>query len=259
MPGFDDVVAAAWEPSVTNTDPIRVLDHKLRNVAKALRRWSNTKIGSVRLQLAMPREVIQRFDDEQESRTLLPWEAELRKDLKLRVLGLASLARTIARQHSRLLFLAEGDASMKFYHLQACHRNRKNRIDALRVQGTDVVSDAAMADALYDYYISILGANFERSRRFGLQTLGVPQIARPELEHLFTEEEVRSVIANLPNDKAPGPDGFTGLFYKKAWGTIKMDVMNAFNAFWSLDCRSFNHLNDAYMILLKKGTSGGDP
>ena len=30
-----------------------------------------------------------------------------------------------------------------------------------------------------------------------------------------------------------------------------MDVMNAFNAFWSLDCRSFNHLNDAYMILLK--------
>ena len=146
-----------------------------------------------------------------------------------------------------------------FYHLQACHQNRKNRIDALRVQGTDVVSDAAMADALYDYYISVLGANFERSRRFGLQTLGVPQIARPELEHLFTEEEVRSVIANLPNDKAPGPDGFTGLFYEKAWGTIKMDVMNAFNAFWSLDCRSFNHLNDAYMILLKKGTSDGDP
>ena len=28
--------------------------------------------------------------------------------------------------------------------------------------------------------------------------------------------------------------------------------MNAFNAFWSQDSRSFNHLNDAYMILLKK-------
>ena len=61
---------------------------------------------------------------------------------------------------------------MKFYHLQAYHRNRKNRIDALRVQGTDVVSDAAMADALYDYYISVLGANFEHSRRFDLWTLG---------------------------------------------------------------------------------------
>ena len=58
MPGFDDVVAVAWEPSVINADPFRVLDLKLRNVAKALRRWSNTKIGSVRLQLAMAREVI---------------------------------------------------------------------------------------------------------------------------------------------------------------------------------------------------------
>ena len=72
MPGFDDVVAAAWEPSVRNTNPFCVLDHKLRNVAKALRWWSKTKIGSVCLQLAMAREVIQRFDEEQESRTLLP-------------------------------------------------------------------------------------------------------------------------------------------------------------------------------------------
>lgn len=28
--------------------------------------------------------------------------------------------------------------------------------------------------------------------------------------------------------------------------------MDAFNAFWSQDARSLNHLNDAYMILLKK-------
>jgi hypothetical protein len=52
-------------------------------------------------------------------------EAELRRSLKLRILGLASLARTIARQNSRLLFLAEGDADTKFFHLQACHRKQK--------------------------------------------------------------------------------------------------------------------------------------
>lgn len=28
--------------------------------------------------------------------------------------------------------------------------------------------------------------------------------------------------------------------------------MNAFNAFWCLDSRSFNHLNDVFMILLRK-------
>lgn len=91
LPGFAKVVAATWAPSILNADPFRVLDCKLRGVAKALRRWSSSKIGSVRLQLAIAREVIQRFDEEQETRLLSQWEADLCRSLKLRVMGLASL------------------------------------------------------------------------------------------------------------------------------------------------------------------------
>jgi hypothetical protein len=67
------------------------------------------------------REVILRFDSEQELRDLQPWERDLRRSLKLKVLGLASLSRTIA-QRSRISYLAEGDANTRFFHLQACHR-----------------------------------------------------------------------------------------------------------------------------------------
>lgn len=112
----------------------------------------------------MAREVIGAFDGAQEDRQLSQWEIQLRKSLKVRVLGLASMAHTIARQRSRVLFLAEGDANTKFYHLQACHRNRKNRIHSLRVQGAEVVTDTAMADALFDYFNGIMGSTFVRSR-----------------------------------------------------------------------------------------------
>ena len=74
-----DVVANAWVPTVTNVVPFRVIDFKLRNVAKALRSWSNTKIDSVHLQLAIAREVILRFDEAQEVRALSDWEAALHK------------------------------------------------------------------------------------------------------------------------------------------------------------------------------------
>jgi len=115
-----------------------------------------------------------------------------------------------------------------------------------------VVTDAAMADALFDYFNSIIVANFERSRNINLAAIGVPAMELSALEALFTEEEVRSVIVELPSDKAPGPDGFTGLFYKKTWEIIKDDILIALNAFWSRDRRSFNHLNDTFMILLRK-------
>ena len=117
LPGFLQTVEEAWTPTPREADPFRVLDYKLRRVAKALTAWSNSKVGSVRLQLAMAREVIRSFDEAQECRELASWERELHKRLKLRVLGLASLARTIARQQSRVLFLAEGDANTRFYHL----------------------------------------------------------------------------------------------------------------------------------------------
>lgn len=81
--------------------------------------------------------------------------------MKLRVLGLASPARTITRQRSRLLFLAEGDANMNFFHLQACHRGRKNRIESLWVEGNELVKDDHMAQALYEHYNSIHGSTFE--------------------------------------------------------------------------------------------------
>ena len=59
-------------------------------------------------------------------------------------------------------------------------------------------------------------------------------------------------ILEIPVDKAPGPDGFTGAFYHHAWPIIKRDVMNAFNALWSLDGRSLYLLNQAYIYLLRK-------
>jgi len=109
-----------------------------------------------------------------------------------------------------------------------------------------------MSQALYDYYNGLLGTNFERSRCINMHVIGVPSFQLLELEGLFSEDEVWNVIKDLPNEKAPDPDGFIGLFYKLTWETTKGDIMHAFNAFWSLDFRSLYHLNDAFMVLLKK-------
>lgn len=127
MPDFIDVVALAWSAPLFHADPFRLLDFKLHIVAAALKSWSSRKLGSIRFQLVLAREVILRLDVAEESRTLSVQERTLRNELKVKCLGLASLNRTIARQRSKILFLAEGDANTKFFHLQACHRRLRTR------------------------------------------------------------------------------------------------------------------------------------
>jgi hypothetical protein len=66
------------------------------------------------------------------------------------------------------------------------------------------------------------------------------------------ESEVKNAIDHMPSDKAPGPDGFTSLFFKECWEIVKEDVMNASNTFHRLRTSSLSILNIANVVLIAK-------
>jgi hypothetical protein len=68
----------------------------------------------------------------------------------------------------------------------------------------------------------------------------------------FTEKEVWGTILHLPLDKAPGPNGLIGRFYKVCWEVIKADVMAVFSAVGSRRFTNFQALNTAYITLIPK-------
>lgn len=65
-------------------------------------------------------------------------------------------------------------------------------------------------------------------------------------------EEVWEVIKEIPPDRAPGPDGFIGIFYHRAWPVIKHDIMAALLKLFVGDCRGFGKLNKAHLVLIPK-------
>jgi hypothetical protein len=97
FPGFLQAVEAGWQPSLSNTDAFCSLDYKLRNIMNTLRSWSYKFVGSVLLQLVVANEVVHKLDQAQDIMALSPEEIELRKELKMKCLGLASLSRSVAR------------------------------------------------------------------------------------------------------------------------------------------------------------------
>jgi hypothetical protein len=94
------------------------------------------------------RELILQLDHVEEIRMLSDVERAFRNDLKKLTLGLASLERTIARQRSRILYLSEGDANTRFFHLQANGRRRRRFITKLQSDDGLIYGHDEMADVL---------------------------------------------------------------------------------------------------------------
>ena len=57
--------------------------------------------------------------------------------------------------------------------------------------------------------------SLEETDKF-LERYNLPRLNQEEIENInrpITSNEIEPVIKNLPTNKSPGPDGFTGEFY----------------------------------------------
>jgi hypothetical protein len=58
----------------------------------------------------------------------------------------------------------------------------------------------------------------------------------------------------MPTDKAPGPDGFNGMFFKKCWHIIKEDIYQLCNDFFSREV-SLQAINSSFITLIPKNSN----
>jgi hypothetical protein len=216
MDGFLDTVEAAWSSVEIHPCLVQTLSLKFKATARALQSLSQKKIGHITSQLALAKEIIHQFDIAQDSRALQPNELWLRNNLKKHTLALTLLLRTVARLRSWTGWLKEGDANTRLFHMHARHRKKKNFIANLKEGDRILTTHEEKVAAIFDFYSNLIGEDSDRDRTINLDNLDLPRFDLEALESPFSEE-VWNTIKELPSDKAPGPDGFTGRFYKTCW------------------------------------------
>jgi hypothetical protein len=82
--------------------------------------------------------------------------------------------------------------------------------------------------------------------------MGYLQRDLSDLEMPFSLEELKKAVFSLPAEKAPGPDGFIGRFYRSCWETICEDLFEAVVFLAEHGGSSFGLLNKACIVLQPK-------
>jgi hypothetical protein len=188
----------------------------------------------------------------QENRDLNANDRDLRARLKRKVVALVVVERARKKQSACIAYIKEGNANTKFFHLRVNARRRKNVIQRVKHRNGWVTDHEAKQQVILNHFSLVMRKGDARSVDFNWEGI---HFDNPNLESMgdpFTEEEVSNAIKQIPSDKAPGPDGFTWIFFKRCWDIIKGDVMKVILSFRDLHVHNFHWINSTNVVLIPK-------
>ena len=137
-----------------------------------------------------------------------------------------------------------------FFHAAANQHHKKNKVRLLIQDGVQFFGENDKLRIATEYYRALLGQpspslpTVDLSQLYGSADLGA-------LEEPFTWAEIATAIKKSPNNRSPGPDGFTNEFYKCFKEVLKEDLMRLFQEFYELGS-NFHGINVVNIVLIPK-------
>ena len=99
-------------------------------------------------------------------------------------------------------------------------KRERTEINKIRNEKGEVTTDTAeIQSILRDYYRQLYANKMDNLEEMGklLERFNLRRLNQEETENMnrpITSNEIKTLIKNLPTNKSPGPDAFTGEFYQ---------------------------------------------
>ena len=182
-------------------------------------------------------------------------EANFRKVVKQHYEKLIKCQYQYWKKRCTVRWMKLGEENSKFFHAMATERYRRNSISSLLLPDGHVVTDHdQMASVAWECYKQRMGTSQGIQMRFNLSAMFQKVDNLQSLVADFSVKEMDDLIKCMPVDKAPGPDGFNGMFLKRCWGIVKNDFYSLAAAFHQQSIQLEN-INSSFITLVPKKPS----
>jgi len=248
---FVQVMANGWHSPEHITDPANAITAKFKNLRRVLKDWKKTL---PRLALAIERikSVLNLLEVIEMTRDLSIEEWNFKAVVADRLIQLLEQQKTYWTQRGKIKWVKEGDAATRYFHAHATIRHRRNKIACLQDDlGNSWCGHEQKATMLWMAFKQRLGMTEHGQMLFDLSQLIQQVQDLSTLEQPFTKEEIDGIVQQLPNNKSPGPDGFSNEFIKGCWPLIANDFYNLSSQF-HIGNLCLKSINSSYVTLIPK-------
>ena len=158
------------------------------------------------------------------------------------------------RQRAKVKWLREGDSNTKFFHKVVKERRGRSFIRSICDEHGSFVYDDDVDNIFVNHFKDLLGVSDPLVAPQMPNHLFTNRLSLSESLHMIrpiSDEEIKHAIFSIGNDKAPGSDGFSALFFKRAWKVIGNDVLLAIHNFFYTG-RLAKEINHTLLCLIPK-------
>lgn len=217
--------------------PLEILSSKLNTLQALLKHWNNTRFGFTPWKLRLLRS---RSSYRPLSKKTI-WELpRLLQCLRTAYnLHSALLRQVCMKSKARVDWNLKGDANTAFFHRTTLMHRRRNRILQITDRDNETYTTDNQIRRVFTLHYSTLWATNDAINASNLLFLPFTRKLDPEAHDVlcrpFSSEEILILILRalhqLPNGKAPGPDGYHAEFYRTYWSVLGPGLLSALQAF----------------------------
>ncbi|XP_042505477.1 uncharacterized protein LOC122082041 [Macadamia integrifolia] len=250
---FMDVVNKSWSEPVDGY-PIFSLALKLNRLKPILRSWARSVFPNLDAELKAAKDDLQQIQSQIDSYGIDDHLFNLEADAKSRYLKALLDHEKLWAEKARNRWLSQGDRNSRFFHLSAKIRRVKNSIRSLqKTDGTITSSMDDLAVHVEEYYKAIYKASPTLDHGSLLDCIPhiLDELDVRGLEAIPNDQEIKNAIWDLDPDSSPGPDGYSGAFFRHCWELIGFDVCRAVKNFFSSGTLP-KGINNSFLVLIPK-------